>query len=156
MKSLFSYMLLMFIVLFWILRVVVTLAATAGASFPLEPLNTNIEIILLFVTLVYIALIVKRNMLGAVLYLISYGLYFGVDLYNNTNNLLNGGEATSSYLSLFVSAIAIILALTAFFDIAISKNTKNGSPNKKTDWFYKNEQYEREKDSRDDDNQYHL
>ena len=156
MKSLFSYLIVMFIVLFWILRVVVTLAATAGASFVLTPLNTNIEIVLLFVTLVCIALIIKRNMLGAILYLISYGLYFGVDLYNNTNNLLNGGEATSSYLSLFVSAIAIILALAAFFDIAMTKNGKGGSPNKKTDWFYGGDQYTRKKDEREDDNQYHL
>ncbi|MCL2342243.1 MAG: hypothetical protein FWC53_04335 [Firmicutes bacterium] len=156
MRSLFSYLIVMFIALFWILRVVVTLAATAGASFVLTPLNTNIEIILLFVTLVCFALIVKRNILGAVLYLISYGLYFGVDLYNNTNNLLNGGEAASGYLSLFVSAIAIILALTAFFDIAITSNKKGGSPNKKTDWFYGTDEYQRQKDSRDDNNEYHL
>jgi len=155
MKNLFSYLILMFIILFWILRVVVTLAATAGTSFVLTPLNTNIEIALLFVTLVCVALIVKRNMIGALLYLISYALYFGVDLYNNVNNILAGEDTTSSYLSIFVSAVAVILALAAFFDVAMSKSDKNGgAKNKKTDWFYSGNQYIREKDSRDDTNQY--
>jgi len=156
MKSLFSYLILIFVVLFWILRIVVTLAATAGASFVLTPLNTNMEIILLFVTLVCIALIVKRNMLGALLYLISYGLYFGVDLYDNTNNILNGGTSTSSYLSLLVSAIAVILALVTFFNVSMSKDMNGGLGGRKTDWFYRNKEYDRKKDSRDDTNQYKL
>ena len=92
MKTLFSYLVIMFVILFWILRVVVTLAATAGASFVLTPLNTNIEIVLLFVTLVCIVLIIKRNMIGAVIYLLSYGVYFGVDLYTNVSNILNRGS----------------------------------------------------------------
>ena len=146
MKSLFSYLILMLVILFWILRIVVTLAATAGSSFILVPLNTTVEIVLLFVTLVCIALIIKRSMIGAIIYLISYGAYFGVDLYNNVTS--------ADYTSLFVSAVAMILALAVFFDIAMSVNKSGGTRNKKSEWFYGNEEYDRKLDERADKNEY--
>jgi len=145
---------IMFVILFWILRIVVTLMATSNTAFVLTPLNTNVEIILLFVTLICIALIIKTNMIGALLYLVSYCLYFGVDLYNNVNTILNEGVTTEDGLSLFVSSIAVLIALIVFFDISINKNKSGKRMDKKTDWFFGNKDFDRKMDDRADKNQY--
>ena len=38
---------------------------------------------LLFISLISIVLIAKRKMLGCVIYLLTYGVYFGIDVYNH-------------------------------------------------------------------------
>ena len=53
--------------------------------------------------------------------------------------------------------IAILLALFCLFDIIIDKNKKVHSKDKKTDWYFKNEKYDKElkeRDQREDKNEY--
>ena len=70
MRSIGSYLLLMFMVMFWVFRIVVAVCATLGFDIGFLPLNTNIEIILLFVTFICVILVGKRKLLGGILYLV--------------------------------------------------------------------------------------
>lgn len=88
MRSLTSYLLLIFMIMFWIFRIIVAFTATMGINIGIIPINMNMEIILLFVTIPSIILVAKRKLIGAILYLISYGAYFGIDLYNTVMGIM--------------------------------------------------------------------
>ena len=154
MTSVFSYLITMAGGIFWIFRVVVALLNSMQKDFPIQPLDPTIEIILLFVTLICFALIIKRKLSGALIYFISYGLYFGTDIYNQLTAITNGQTEVVEYTTLFVSIIGVIIPLLTVLDIAINKDRKSATRNKKTDWFYGNEEYERKLDERADKNQY--
>lgn len=154
MTSLFSYLITMFGGMFWLLRVVVAVTYTLGADFPIVPLNFSTEIILLFVTIVCMIFIVKRNIIGALVYFATYGIYFGNDLYNGVINIINGQALGTDYLSVFVSLIGVLIPFLTVMDIFLNKNRKGSTKDKKTDWFYTNEEYTRKLDERADKNQY--
>lgn len=154
MISLYSYLLTAFGGLFWILRVVVAVTYTVGVEFPIIPLDFNIEIILLFVTVIAMVLIIKRNIIGALIYFVTYGLYFGNDLYNNVVNIINGQTGITDYLSIFISFVGVLIPFLTVIDIFLNKNRTGSTRDKKTDWFYKNEEYTRKLDERADKNQY--
>jgi len=78
-----GYIVTAFAGIFWLFRVIVTLLFSMEAGFGIVPMNMTFEIILLFVTFVCIILIAKKNMIGAVIYLIAQCAYFGVDIYQN-------------------------------------------------------------------------
>ena len=80
MKKLSTYLVVMFMIMYWIFRVVVVLMAQLGKDFVVQPLNMNFEIVLLFAFLLFAILVVKRKVLGAALYLAFYGVYFGADI----------------------------------------------------------------------------
>ena len=125
-----------------------------GTDFAIQPLNETVEIVLLFVTLVCLVLIMRRNIFGALGYLLSYGAYFGVEVYNNIMQIINEEPIMTDYLNLLVSFVGILLAILTYFDISLNQNRKGSTKDVKTDWFYKNEQYERKFDERADRNQY--
>ncbi len=154
MKSLFSYLITMFGAMFWIFRVVVTVAYSMDWAFPITPLNFYVEIIILFVTLICMIFIIKRNIFGALAYFLIYGFYFGTDLYNGVMNIVNGQPVASDYLSLFVSFLGILIPFLTVMDIFLNKNRGGSTNDKKTDWFYKNKDYDRKFDDRADRNQY--
>ena len=154
MRSIGSYLLLMFMVMFWVFRIVVAVCATLGFDIGFLPLNTNIEIILLFVTFICVILVGKRKLLGGILYLVSYGLYFGVDLYHIVMNLINEADQMIDYTNAGASFIAICIAFGVFFSLLIDKNRKDHPVDKKTDWFYQNEEFDRKLDERADRNNY--
>lgn len=153
MRSMSSYLSLFFMVLFWIFRIVVSFTVTMGIDMGFTTLNINIEIILLFITLLSIGLVAKRKLLGAIIYAISYGAYFGVDLYKTVMSIINGGGITDATNAL-TSFIAIAIALMVLFNMLIDKNRTAHPVDKKTDWFYKNEEFDRKMDERADQNQY--
>ena len=153
MTSVFSYLITMFAGMFWLLRVIVCIASING-NFPIQPLNITTEIILLFVTLVCLIFIIKRNILGALAYFVAYGFYFGTDLFNGITNIINGQPITSDYLSLFISFLGVLIPFLTVMDIFLNKDRTGAVTNKKTDWFYKNKDYDRQYDERADRNQY--
>lgn len=155
MKSVGSYLLVFFMVMFWLFRIIVAFTATMGLNFAFEPLNQNIEIILLFVTMLCLILIVKRKLIGAIIYLIGYGMYFGVDIYNIVTKIMNGASIEiTQYASILISFIGIILPICILFELLLDKNRKAHPVDKKTDWFYANEQFDRKMDERADKNNY--
>lgn len=158
MKKFSTWMIVMFIVMFWIFRVLIAISAELNWDMgALKPLNQQIEIILLFVVLVSLIFIVKRKMIGGLIYLLAYGLYFGTDIVNNIQVLLTaveGGVDINLYANLLMSLIGVILPIATMLDLLMDKARKNNPKDKKTDWFYDNEQFDRKLDERADKNNY--
>ena len=155
MKKLSTWVLVMFMGAFGLLRLIIAVTSELGIDFAgIKPLNMQTEIILLFVVLLCLVFIIKRNIVGALIYLLSYGLYFGVDLYTNIVGIMSGGATLETSLNAFVSLIGIVIPIAVFFDLILDKNRKAHPVENKTDWFYQNEQYDREVDERADKNNY--
>lgn len=155
MKNLSSWLITFFIIMFWAFRVVVAIMGTMGSDFMVMPIDNNIEVILLFVVLALIPFIFKRKIWAGIIYLLAYGWYFGRGLFTNILSMINGETlATSAYMDMFVALIAIALPIAAIFDILLDKTRTKNPVNKETDWFYKNEQYDRKLDERADKNNY--
>lgn len=153
--SLISYLITMFAGLFWIFRVVVAVTTSLNIDIGFTVPDLTAEIIMLFVALLCIVLIVRRQLIGAILYIVSYGWYFGKDILNAFLQIQNGEQlATMQAFNVFIAFIGVIIALATVVDIAINKNRKGSTKDKKTDWFYKNEQFDREFDERADRNNY--
>ena len=157
MKNFSTWLLACFMVMFWAFRAIVTLMAELHQDFGgIVPLNKTLEIILLFVVLVCIVLVVKRKMVGALMYLLSYGIYFGTDILKNINTIIEmeGQLPATIFMNLFVSFIGLILPIAVLLDMLVDRNRKNNPTDKKTDWFYKNEKFDRQLDERADKNNY--
>ena len=158
MRNFSTWLLVMFMIMFWAFRAIVAVAAEFGMDFAgFQPLNNQMEIILLFVVLVCMILVVKRKLVGGLIYLLGYGMYFGVDLYNNVMMMLEAGEGvsmTSIYANSFASVLGMILAIAVLLDLLVDKGRKANPKDKKTDWFYKNEKFDRKLDDRADKNNY--
>lgn len=159
MKNLSTWLLSMFMVMFAGFRVIVTITNQQGS--PIAGLvveNIAIEIALIFLTLVCLLLIVKRKLIGALIYAISHVWYYGVGLFYNIYGVLVDGEgiALNNTLEILVSAIGVLLPLMVIIDTLADKNRKLNPVDKKTDWFYKNEQFDRKFDERADRNEYKL
>ncbi len=154
MTSLFSYLITMFAGIFWILRIIIAITYNLGIDIGITPLNFNIEIILLFVTLFCMVFIIKRNIFGALIYFVCYALYFGADLYNGIIKIMNGEVDIASYGSLILSFLGVLIPFLTVMDIFLNKDRKGSNKDKKTDWFYTNKKYERQFDERADKNQY--
>ena len=156
MKKFSTYLLVVFMMLFWVLRIVITLASQLGKSFMgIVPMNETFEIAILFLTLLCVVLIVKRKMIGSLLYLTIHAIYFGGDVTNKLNILARNETLTLAQSTEFMfSLIGIILPLAVLLDLLLDKNRKMNPKDEKTDWFYKNEQFDRKLDDRADKNNY--
>lgn len=157
MRNFSTWMLMMFVIMFWGFRVIVAVMAQLNQDFGgIVPLNFNLEIILLFVVLVCMILIVKRKLIGAIAYLLVYGLYFGTDLVDKVKLVFDSIEpiAVSTYANMFISFIGIIIPVAVLLDMLADKNRKANPKDKKTDWFYNNEEFDRKMDDRADKNNY--
>lgn len=155
MKNLSSWLITIFLIMFWGFRIIVAVMGQMGLEFVTQPINANVEIVLLFVVLACIPFIFKRKIIGALVCLGAYGWYFGPNLIQNLLLVFEGTtQSLSIYFDLLVAAIAIILPLLSVFDILLDKSRKKNPIDKQTDWFYKNEAYDRQMDERSDKNQY--
>ena len=156
MQKLSSYLLVIFMIMYWGLRIIITLSAQLGGDFVgVVPINMTFEIILLFAFLLCVILVIKRKVIGATLYLALYGIYFGGDLTEKLRIITSGETLTMDQMACgFFSLIGIILALAVLIDLLFDKGRKIHPVDKKTDWFYKNEQFDRELDDRADKNNY--
>ena len=155
MKNLSSWLIVIFIIMYWAFRVIVAVTGSMGLDFITKPIDNNIEIALLFIVLACVPFIFKRKLIGAIIYLASYGWYFGRGLIDNAMRLINNETLSMEvYTDMFFALIAIALPIVALFDILLDKNRMINPIDKKTDWFYKNEDYDRKLDERADKNQY--
>ncbi len=155
MKNLSSWLITIFVMMYWLFRVVVAITGSMGIDFIVLPIDTNIEIALLFIVLICIPFIFKRKLLGSIVYLGAYGWYFGRGLIENIIKLINNETLNmQTYTEMFFSLIGVALPILVLFDILLDKNRTKNPTDKKTDWFYKNEQYDRKLDERADKNNY--
>lgn len=155
MKNMSSWLLTIFIIMFWIFRVIVAFTYNMGIGFPVEPLNFNIEMVLIFVMFFAIVLILGRKLLGGIVYVIANLYYFGSYAYNwavapteemDVNVLIN----------ILIVGVALILSIGILLDLALNQDRHEGKDNRDTHWFYKDEKYDRKLDERADKNQYKL
>ena len=157
MKNVTSWLLLFFMVMFWIFRIVVTLSSQFGGDFGgFIVFNNTLEIALLFLSLICFILIIRRMMMGGIIYLVANCLYFGGYIVQNLFLALGneGGIDMIVLQNSVVGALGIILALCSIIDIAVQRiNAKHFSDNK-TDWYFNNDKYDRKLDERADKNQY--
>lgn len=154
MKNLSSWLIAIFAFMFWGFRVVATVMYSIGTEFVAPPMDMTMEIALLFITFICICFIAKRKLIPTLIYLVAHALYYGIYLYQNIMVMLEGTSTINDYMTLLVALIGIAIPLAAFFDVLLDKNRKAHPTDKKTDWFYKNEQYDRKMDDRADRNQY--
>jgi len=154
MKNLSSWLIAIFAFMFWGFRVVATVMYSIGTKFVAPPMDMTMEIALLFITFICICFIAKRKLIPTLIYLVAHALYYGIYLYQNIMAMLEGTSTINDYMTLFMALIGIAIPLAAFFDVLLDKNRKAHPTDKKTDWFYKNEQYDRKMDDRADRNQY--
>lgn len=157
MKSLSSWLLVMFMAMFWLFRVVVAFQAQYANDFGgFIAFNMTIEVILLFVVILCMALVLRRNIIGGIIYLLSYGYYFGGYILTNGIPAIASGETLgmSVMQNIMVAAIGVILALFVFLDLMIARVRRKDPKDKKTDWYFQNDKYDRKYDERADKNQY--
>ena len=157
MKNFSTWLLICFMGMFWILRLVAAVSNELGQEIAgLTVLNMNLEVVLLFTTLLSFVLVVKRKIVGALIYLLTYGIYFGTDIYNTIAPIILDGQTVEIgvYMSLAMSIFGVILPIAILFDLLLDHNRKSNPVDKKTDWFYKNEKFDRELDERADKNNY--
>ena len=155
MKNFSTWMLVIFMAMFWAFRVVVAIMPEFGTTLGgITPMDSQLEIILCFVVLVCIILVVKRKLIGALIYLVGYGMYFGVDVSNNISLIMSGEATMTNNFNALISLVAIILAVAVLIDLLLDKGRKINPKDKKTDWFYKNQQFDRKYDERADKNNY--
>ena len=154
MKNLSSWLIAIFAFMFWGFRVVATVMYSIGTEFVAPPMDMTMEIALLFITFICICFIAKRKLIPTIIYLVAHALYYGIYLYQNIMAMLEGTSTINDYMTLLVAFIGIVIPIAAFFDVLLDKNRKAHPVDKKTDWFYKNKQYDRKMDDRADRNQY--
>ena len=158
MKNFSTILLVMFVGMFWVFRLIVAFMHEIGQDLGgIVPFNQQMEIILLFVVLICMILIVKRKIVGALIYLVAYGLYFGTNLMSGITTLFNQGDSIidiTLYMNMFISLLGVALPIAVLLDLLLDKNRKANPKDKKTDWFYKNEAYDRKLDDRADKNNY--
>ena len=150
--ELLSYMVNMFAIMFWLFRVYVALMVSSGSEIQFTTPGLELEITVIFITLISIFMIFKRNLIFASIYL---GTYFAFFTYGIA--LMNGNISTNKQLlNAMVMIAGIIIALLNFLDVMFNKNRKGSTKDNKTDWFYDTDKYEREYDERADRNQYKI
>lgn len=156
MKKFSTYLLVMFMIVFWVVRIIVTLSFEFGKDFlGMVPMNEPLEIFILFATLLCLVLIVRRKIIGSLLYLTLHAIYFGGDI-TNKFAILGRGDTLSfnDDVQLIFSMLGIVLPLAVLIDLLFDENRKNNPKDKKTDWFYQNEEFDRKLDERADKNNY--
>ena len=155
MKNLSSWLIIMFVLMYWLLRVGVAISASLGKTFMTTPVDLTAEIVLLFVVLICVPFIFKRKLIGSIVYLSCYGWYFGRGLIENVIRMMNQEElGIEVYTNMFFALIGVALPIVVLFDLVIDRNRMKNPVDKKTDWFYKNEDYDRQLDERADKNNY--
>jgi len=123
-----SWLISIFIVVFWVFRLIVAISTQTGNDFGgFVVFDFNKEVIILFVTVLSYTMIVKRNVLGALIYCITYGYYFGGYIYMNVLPAITNGTQLGINIiqNSLVSLVAILLAVFAVLDLFIEKIKKS-------------------------------
>ena len=155
MKTFANWMLLIFMFMYWGLRIAITYMYSMGKAFIAQPIDYNTEIVILFLTLACIVLVAKRKIVGGFIYVVIYFAYFGISLFHQIIPAITTRTfSINAGMDMFLSALAIILSLLVFMDLLSDRVKK--PDDKKTEWFFKNKDLDRQLDDRADKNNYKL
>ena len=81
-------------------------------------------------------------------------IYFAPSFVTHFLQIMDGTLELSMYMTVFFEFIGLIIPLAALFDVLLDRNRKEHPVDKKTDWFYKNKDFDRKLDDRADKNNY--
>lgn len=160
MSNFSTWLLTIFMVMFWLFRAIIALCSQFSIDLlGIEAYNFNLEVIIAFVTLICIVLVVKRKLIGSLLYLMLYGVYFGEHFLTNIMPVFYGQVTLdiSTSLNLLIDIVGIFLAIFVLMDTLVDKGRKANPIDRKTDWYFKNKKYDEElkaRDKREDKNEY--
>lgn len=155
MRTMANYLIIMLTVVLFIFRLIVVITATMGIEFMIQPINVNYELALLFIMIICIILMSKNKLSGAVILSIASIAYYGPTLLGQITGLSTGVNINSA-LEAVVSLACVIIPIFAFFIIAFAKEQEKRPVDKKTDFFYKGDTYDRKYDDRADKNNYRI
>ena len=156
MKELSSWLITILLFINWFLRLFGAINSVTPMvdDFFVSPSNQVVEVILLFGFLILIPFIFKRKIWAALILFGGYVYYLGGDLVSKISQMSTLNLTQQS--GLIFDVIGIVLSLFAVIDILLDiKRTKN-PVDKKTDWYYKGDQYDRKLDDRADKNNYRM
>ena len=94
----------------------------------------------------------RSKLSGAIIFLIASLAYYGPELINEFTYLSSNSVSVDSVMQMIISLVCVIIPIFAFFIIAFAKEQEKRPVDKKTDFFYKNEAYDRKYDERADKN----
>lgn len=156
MKRMSSWLFIMFMIMFWVFRIIVTVVGQMGNDFGgFISFNFVTEIALLFVTIISFIFILKRNIIGALVNLGAYIYYFGGYILSSVIPMLSSGQTDIGTLQNgAVALIGILIALFIVIDIFVDKHSADNHKDRKTDWFFDDEKFDRKLDDRADKNHY--
>ena len=152
-----SWLLLIFSILFWAFRVILTvIVETKGSWEGFIVFDHSKEIALLFISVISFMFISRRALVGGIVYIITYGYYFGGYILNNLILATMNGEQIEGivFQNTVVAIIAMILSVGTFVDLSLEKAGKKKYS--KTDWFFDDKNTDRKLDERADKNQYKI
>ena len=155
-----TWLIVLFMIMFWLFRGLIAVCTQFSIDvLGIVSYDFNLEVIILFITLVCIILVIKRKILGSLIYLGMYGVYFGEHFIKNILPIIQKNSAISMDMTfnLVIDLVAIILAIFAVIDNLVDRSRRENPIDKKTDWYFKNEKYDEElkaRDKREDNNEY--
>lgn len=156
MKSFEYYLIISFSALLFIFRLIVVITTVLGVKFSVISLNVGFELILLVLMLLSIILMVKTKLTGATIFLVGSLVYYVPDLINSFMNLSAVTSTMEGNIQLIATVVGLLIPIFAFFIILLAKKQQINPVNKKTDFFYKGDQYDRKYDERADKNNYRI
>lgn len=156
MKTVENYLIIMFSIMFFIFRLVVVFCETIEVEFIIDPINVEHEIILLFIMAISIILISRNKVLGSIVMMLSTSIYFGPTLVSQMQTIISGRYDQTMVLEVIISLIGIIIPFFSLIILILAKKQEKKPVDRQTDFFYKNEAYDRNLDERADKNNYRL
>ncbi len=154
MKNFSSWLIAIFAFMYWGLRLVGTVMSSLGNDFMFVPSDLTMEVTILFVSFICICFIIKRRLWATLIYLAGQYIYFAPSFISHFMQITEGTLDITMYMTVLFEFIGLIIPLAALFDVLLDKNRKAHPTDKKTDWFYKNKDFDRKLDDRADKNNY--
>ena len=155
MRTMSNYLMVMFSIMLFIFRFVVVFAATMEMEFMVQPINVDYEIGLLFIMVISIILMSKNKLTGPIILTIASIAYYGPTLLEQVNGL-SAGASVEFAMQVIMNTICLVIPIFDFFVIAFAKEQEKRPVDKKTDFYYKTDKYDRKYDERADKNNYRI
>lgn len=152
-KTMSHYLIIMFMVMLLLFRFIVLFTTVLGIDFPIVSSNEKIEIVMLLVTLVCIILFTKTKLSGGIIYLATSLIYYGPE-FIKLMTASKTGTSMNMAIQLVALMIELVIPIFAIFILLYDKKQEINPVDKKTDFFYKGDQYDRKYDERADKNNY--
>lgn len=152
-KTMSHYLIIMFMIMLLLFRFIVLFTTVLGIDFPVVASNEKIEIVMLLVTLVCIILFTKTKLSGGIIYFVTSLIYYGPE-FIKLMTASKVGISMDMAIQLIVLMIELVIPIFAIFILLYDKKQEINPVDKKTDFFYKGDQYDRKYDDRADKNNY--